>query len=99
MALTEREQRCSNFINEKLEEPLEEGSLEFYTWKNMLGIRDPEKFHKIAQSLKIKGLKKLGGIHYYIGIPGDNGNYWEIMLVGSQSEEFLQKYGVQYKVE
>ena len=99
MALTIREQRCIDFISEKLKQPLEEGSLEFYTWKNMLGIRDVDRFHKIAQSLSIKELKKLGGIHYYLGIPRDNGNYWEVMLVGPQSEEFLQKYGSQYEVK
>ncbi len=86
MALNEREQRCIEYINAQLEEPLREGSLEFRTWKSCADIRDIDIYHQVAQSLQQKELKQgFGGLFYLIRVPkyeGDRfGDIWNVTLV------------------
>ena len=103
MALGEREQRCIDYMNAQLEEPLINGSLEFRTWKSCVGIRDVHIYHQVAQGLQQQELKQgFGGLFYLIRIPkheGDRfGDPWNVNLVGEQDQEFLEKYGKYYEV-
>ena len=61
MALDEREQRCMEYINAQLEEPLREGSLEFRTWKDCVDIRDIDIYHQVAQSFQQRELEQVFG--------------------------------------
>ena len=97
------ESKCTEYINNHLEEPLEQGSLEFRTWKSIVGIRDIDLYHQVAQALQKKELKQgAGGLFYHIRVPeqeGDRfGEQWKITLVGELDKDFLEKYGGNYEV-
>ena len=95
--------KCTAYINSHLEEPLEKGSLEFRTWKSVVGIRDIDLYHQVAQAFQQKELSQgFGGLFYHIRVPeheGDRfGDPWTVTLVGELDEDFLEKYGEHYKV-
>ena len=103
MAIGEREQRCIEYINTQLKEPLIDGSLEFRTWKSCADIRDIDIYHQVAQDLQQQELRQgFGGLFYLIRVPkyeGDRfGDHWNVNLVGDQDKEFLENYGEHYEV-
>ena len=103
MTLGEREQRCIDYINAQLEEPLRDGSLEFRTWKSCADIRDIDTYHQVAQGLEQQKLKQgFAGLFYLIRVPkheGDRfGDIWNVNLVGDQDKEFLETYGEHYEI-
>ena len=98
---TDREQRCLDYINSNLEEPLP--GLEFRAWKSCADIRDIDIYHKVAQVFDQQELKLgFAGLFYMIRVPeyeGDRfGDQWSVNLIGKQDNEFLDKYGDHYTV-
>ena len=103
MPLGEREQRCLQHINENVGDNLD-GKLEFWSWKSILGIRDVDVYHRIAQAFEVQDLSLGKGLFFNMRVPieaGDRfGDQWSVSLLGDENKtkEFVQKYGQHYKV-
>jgi hypothetical protein len=105
MPLLDREQRCLDFINGRLDDPITEEHLKgfqvaFRSWKFCFDIYDTDLYHRIAQGLEIRELSRFGCIHYLFDVPTEGGlsDHWNANLSGDRDSEFLKKYGKHYKM-
>lgn len=97
----EREEKCTKYFRNLLDGNLDKEDLLFYSWKSVVFVEDPEKFHDISKKLGIEELV-IGADGYpffNIRIPSEEpGLYWGVRL-GKDVEEFLEKYKGEYKIE
>jgi len=100
-----KDSRLILFINNRLNEPLRQEGYELNTWHNRLNINNADFYHKLAQSFNQTQLasSKDSGIFYFIRVPilgnGEHGDTWNISLVQTQEQEFLNKYKGQYEIK
>ena len=106
MPLLENEQRCIDFINGKLEDPITGADISGYkvafrSWKSCFDVYDIDLYHRIAQALEIRELSRFGGgIHYLFNVPVKDSipDHWSANLSGDRDTEFLEKYGDNYEL-
>lgn len=96
---TENGRICKGYLKKIIGDKLEESEIVCWPHKNKLQISNVEIFNEIANKNKINKLGIFGGFHYYINISnGNHQNKWIVVLDSELSEEFLTKYGKDYKI-
>ena len=102
MVLTKRITRLKQFIEDKLGEGSDKSSLEYRSWKYELNVRNLDTYHNIAQAFNIKELIDANHkISYKLRVPDPPSmpELWTVRLSDNLNQEFLTKYGHNYKIE
>jgi len=97
MGLTDFEKESLNSLSKIIDYPIDIRKVEFYAWKRILGTRDVDFFHSIAQSLGQQSLADHGNFSFVWGIPDTIGRYWYVTLLDNKND-FIKKYGMDYNV-
>lgn len=65
MELSEKEQRCFDFLESRVDFKLSLDNIHFKSWKSFVGVGSIDIYHRIAQGLGQTELKYLGGSSLY----------------------------------
>jgi len=92
-------ERCKKHLTELVGD-IDNDELVFLPHKSKLVVNDIELFNRVIQALDIQEISRLGGLHYTMDIyRADNiPEHWLIVLNKDKTQEFLTKYGEQYKI-
>ena len=96
---SESGQRCKEYLTE-LVGNINDDKLVFWPHKSKLVVNDTELFNRVTQALNVKELRNLGGLNYSMDVPRAENipEHWTVVLYRDYTQEFLTKYGEQYKI-